>query len=73
MGRHTPHTLAGAVLIIFSGACAHAGTATPGVDKRQANQERHIDQGVASGEINKREEHRLEQRQAELRKVERKA
>lgn len=36
---------------------------TPGIDKRQANQERRIDQGIASGELTKREAARLERGQ----------
>lgn len=41
-------------------------TATPGIDKRQANQEKRIEQGVKSGELNKREAARLEKREAKL-------
>jgi hypothetical protein len=36
---------------------------TPGIDQRQANQERRIDQGVASGELNARETARLDRGQ----------
>jgi hypothetical protein len=36
---------------------------TPGIDQRQANQERRIDQGVASGQLNARETARLERGQ----------
>lgn len=46
---------------------------TPRIDKRQANQERRIDQGVASGELNKREAARLEHGQARVDKLENKA
>ena len=42
---------------------ALAGANTPRIDKRQANQERRIDQGIASGELNKREAARLERGQ----------
>jgi hypothetical protein len=38
---------------------AWAGTADPGVNARQANQRERIQQGVASGEITRREQHRL--------------
>ncbi len=37
--------------------------ATPGVDNRQARQERRIDQGVASGELTQREVRRLDREQ----------
>ena len=40
--------------------------ATPGIDKRQANQEKRIQQGVKSGELNKKEAARLEKREAKL-------
>jgi hypothetical protein len=40
--------------------------ATPGIDKRQANQEKRIEQGVKSGELNKKETARLEKREAKL-------
>lgn len=40
--------------------------ATPGLDKRQAEQQKRIDQGVASGQLNKREATRLQAREAKL-------
>jgi len=36
---------------------------TPGIDQRQANQERRIDQGIASGQLTPREAARLERGQ----------
>ena len=67
----------GAVLAISSlGAFAQAATApaaTPGIDQRQANQEKRIDQGIASGELNKRETKRLEKEQVAINKAEDKA
>lgn len=42
---------------------AFAQANTPGIDKRQANQERRIDQGIASGELTKREAARLDRGQ----------
>jgi hypothetical protein len=70
------HLLAAAALTLF-GACASAQTAaaapganTPRIDKRQANQERRIDQGVASGALTKRETRRLEREQAHIDKAE---
>jgi hypothetical protein len=53
------------VALAFAGG-ALAQTATPGIDKRQANQEKRIDQGVKSGELNKREAARLEKREGKL-------
>ncbi|MFT3663888.1 hypothetical protein [Piscinibacter sp.] len=55
-------TLAAAALALAA-AGAFAAADTPGVDQRQANQEKRIDQGIASGQLNKRETHRLEREQ----------
>jgi hypothetical protein len=54
-----------AITLAFAGG-ALAQTATPGIDQRQANQEKRIDQGVKSGELNKREAARLEKREGKL-------
>jgi hypothetical protein len=48
-------------------------TSTPRIDQRQAEQQRRIDQGVKSGELNKREAARLEKGQARIQKMEDKA
>ena len=45
---------------------AMAQTATPNLDKREANQQQRIDQGVASGQLNARETNRLQKREAKL-------
>lgn len=47
--------------------------ATPGIDQRQANQERRIDQGVASGELNARETARLDRGQQRVDNMENQA
>ncbi len=44
--------------------------ATPRVDQRQAQQERRIDQGVASGQLTRREAGRLEGQQARINRAE---
>ena len=46
---------------------------TPRIDQRQENQERRIEQGVQSGQLNKKEERRLEKGQARVQKAENKA
>ena len=46
---------------------------TQRIDKREANQAARIDKGIASGEINKREQARLERGQARVEKMEAKA
>ena len=62
-----------AIALAFAGAAfaqtttpAAGSTATPGIDKRQANQEKRIEQGVKSGELNKKEAARLEKREDKL-------
>jgi hypothetical protein len=45
---------------------ALAQTATPGVDKRQANQEARIQQGVQSGQLTPKEAVKLEKGQAKV-------
>ena len=54
-----------AAALSFTGG-AFAQTATPGIDQRQTNQEKRIQQGVKSGELNKRETARLEKREGKL-------
>jgi hypothetical protein len=46
---------------------------TPRIDQRQANQERRIEQGVKSGQLNQKEAARLEKGQARVQKMENKA
>ena len=52
---------------------AMAQTATPRVDQRQANQDKRIQQGVQSGQLNAAEAARLEKGQANVQKMEDKA
>ena len=54
-------------------APAAAQTATPGVDKRQANQEARIQQGVQSGQLTAKEAAKLEKGQAKIQAKETKA
>jgi hypothetical protein len=54
-------------------APAAAQTATPGVDKRQANQEARIQQGVQSGQLTPKEAAKLEKGQAKVQAKEDKA
>lgn len=65
-------TLAVATVGAFAQA-ASSPAATPRVDQRQANQEKRIDQGIASGELNKRETRRLEKEQNVINRAEDKA
>ena len=54
-------------LALALAAPAFAQTATPGIDKRERNQQRRIDQGVKSGELTKGEAARLEKEQGKIR------
>ena len=58
-----------AVVIAALGLPAAAlaqSASTPGVDKRQATQERRIQEGVASGQLTPREAHRLDKQQKQI-------
>ncbi len=58
-------TLIGAVSMALA-SLAIAQPSTPNLDKREANQQQRIDQGVASGQLNAKETNRLENREAKL-------
>jgi len=65
------------VLTLTLGTAAFAQTpapkdpiATPRVDQREANQEKRIEQGVASGQLAPRETQRLERREQRIEKAE---
>lgn len=66
-------TICTALLLSLAALSAQAQTNTPKVDERQANQEKRIDQGVASGELTKREARKLEREQAAVDRMEDKA
>lgn len=66
-------TICTALLLSLAVLGAQAQTNTPKVDERQANQEKRIDQGVASGELTKREARKLEREQAAVDRMENKA
>jgi len=61
---------AAAIALTCAGAVAQSSPAnpgaTPGIDQRQANQERRIDQGVASRAVTPREARQVECRQARI-------
>lgn len=75
-------TVLGAVALSITALAAQAQTAapaaaasaaTPGIDQRQANQEKRIDNGVASGQLTRREAHRLERQQNRINHAENQA
>lgn len=61
------------LFVVAQSVQAEDSTATPGIDKRQANQEKRIQQGVDSGSLNKREAARLERGEKRIEKMEEKA
>jgi hypothetical protein len=65
-------TIAGATLALLAGT-AFAQAETPRVDQRQERQEQRIEQGKASGELNRREARRLERQQAHIAHAEQRA
>ena len=65
--------VAAAVLALSAFAATAAGTDTPRIDQRQANQEQRIDKGIASGELTKREARRMNRQQNMVNKAEDKA
>ena len=58
-----------AMTLMMSGI-VFAQAETPVIDQRQANQDQRIDQGIASGQLNKREANRLNKQQAHVNKME---
>ncbi len=61
-----------AAMVMMAGT-AYAQAETPGIDQRQANQEKRIDQGIASGQLTEREANRLNKQQEHVNKMEDKA
>ena len=51
--------LAVSAMTLMMSGIVFAQAETPVIDQRQANQDRRIDQGVASGQLNEREANRL--------------
>lgn len=65
--------LVGCGLTLGLSGMVSAQAETPVIDQRQANQEKRIDQGIASGQLNEREANRLNKQQEHLNKMEDKA
>ncbi len=62
--------LAASGMTLLMTGVAFAEAEIPGIDQRQANQEKRIDQGIASGQLNKREANRLNKQQEHVNKME---
>jgi hypothetical protein len=58
---------------IAQAAAPATASSTPRVDQRQGNQEKRIDQGVASGQLTRRETRRLEREQNAINRAENRA
>ena len=69
---HKQHLVLALCLAAAGGAFAQTA-ATPGIDQRAANEQKRIDQGVASGQLTPREAKRMEGRQAHIAKEETRA
>jgi Flp pilus assembly protein TadB len=61
------------ILACFTLSALAQAQSTPRIDQRQENQERRIEQGVKSGQLNQKEAARLEKGQARVQKMEDKA
>lgn len=57
-------------LMLGLNGIAFAQAETPVIDQRQANQEKRIDQGIASSQLNQREVNRLEREQNRINRLE---
>lgn len=70
-----PTLIAAAVLAFatLTTLAAEPGANTPRIDQRQANQEKRIDQGIASGELTRREARRMNRQQNAIDKAENQA
>ena len=59
--------------VIITTGLAYAQADQLVIDQRQANQEKRIDQGIVSGQLNEREANRLNKQQEHINKMEDKA
>lgn len=65
-------TLIASIVLALGGATLAQATvlkdplATPRIDQREVNQQKRIDQGVASGQLNAKETRRLDKREAKI-------
>ena len=64
---------AAALMLALAVPAFAQGPKTPGLDRREANMEKRIEQGKASGALNEKEAARLEKREANLEKAEERA
>jgi hypothetical protein len=60
-------------MTLFMNGFVYAQTETPVIDQRQMNQEQRIDQGISSGQLNRREARRLDRQQDRIDRMENRA
>jgi hypothetical protein len=60
-----------ALTVLAAGSAFADGTRSPGVNARQQNQHARIHQGVKSGELTRREAHKVREEQRDVRQLER--
>ena len=71
MKKITTIVVTGSVALMLAGAPVFAAsTDDPRIQQREANQEKRIDQGIASGQLTPKEAGRLEARQAKIKQDE---
>jgi hypothetical protein len=58
------------IVTVIGGGSAFAGTNDPGIQEREQNQEKRIDQGIKSGQLTPGEAGRLETQQAKIKQDE---
>jgi hypothetical protein len=56
----------GTTTFVSLASSASAGTNSPGIDRREANQQRRINRGIRSGKLTPRETYRLQRQQANI-------
>jgi hypothetical protein len=70
MRRFTTMMLTGTTMLFLAGFAFAGPTDDPGIQKREVNQQKRIDQGVKSGELTPKEAGRLERKQAKIKQDE---
>jgi hypothetical protein len=58
--------IVGATAFLGSVPSAFAGTRSPGINRREANQQRRINRGIRSGQLTPKETYRLQRQQANI-------
>ena len=70
MRRFTMIVLTGVMMLFLAGFAFAGSTDDPGIQKREAIQQKRIDQGVQSGQLTPKEAGKLEQQQTKIKQDE---